>query len=98
MKLSNQQITILQEYFKRKPVKSLYLFGSYARGDADTESDIDLLIKMDFDSIEQLKIEVVKKELNNLLSIKLDIYFEHRISKYAKESIWLERQLLLSKQ
>jgi predicted nucleotidyltransferase len=29
-------------YFKDKPVKSVYLFGSYARGEAKEDSDVDL--------------------------------------------------------
>ena len=34
-------------YFKDKPVKEVYLFGSYARGEAKEDSDIDLGIVMD---------------------------------------------------
>lgn len=33
------------DYFKDKPVKRVYLFGSYARGDADENSDVDLLVE-----------------------------------------------------
>jgi len=35
------------DYFKDKPVKRVYLFGSYARGDADENSDVDLLVDLD---------------------------------------------------
>ena len=34
-------------YFKDKPVKRVYLFGSYARGEATEESDVDLLVEYD---------------------------------------------------
>lgn len=34
-------------YFKDKPVKSVYLFGSYARGEAKENSDVDLLVEYD---------------------------------------------------
>jgi uncharacterized protein len=48
MVLSNENIkTTIQTFFKDKPVKRVWLFGSYARGDADTESDIDVLVDID---------------------------------------------------
>lgn len=43
MNLPIYQIQILQGYFKDKPVLKVYLFGSYARGEADEDSDVDLL-------------------------------------------------------
>lgn len=46
--LTVQQIKdTVTDYFKDKPVKSVYLFGSYARGEAKEESDVDLLIEYD---------------------------------------------------
>lgn len=44
--LSNYQIDIIKNYFSDKPVDKLYLFGSYARGDADENSDIDLVFSL----------------------------------------------------
>ncbi|MEJ7672458.1 MAG: nucleotidyltransferase domain-containing protein [Chitinophagaceae bacterium] len=38
---------IVQAYFKDKPVKEVYLFGSYARGDAKEDSDVDLIVEID---------------------------------------------------
>jgi len=37
------------DYFKDKPVKSVYLFGSYARGEASEKSDVDLLLDLDYE-------------------------------------------------
>lgn len=48
MKLTTQQINIISDYLADKPVLRAYIFGSYARGDADENSDIDLLIDWDY--------------------------------------------------
>jgi predicted nucleotidyltransferase len=41
--LTVQQIKdIVSSYFKDKPVEEVYLFGSYAKGEANEESDVDL--------------------------------------------------------
>lgn len=46
--LTIQQIRdVVTDYFKDKPVKKVYLFGSYARGEADEDSDVDLLVDFD---------------------------------------------------
>lgn len=45
--LTREQIQeTVAAYFKDKPVKRVYLFGSYARGDADENSDVDLLVEL----------------------------------------------------
>lgn len=49
MKLSPQEIEKIRIFFSDKPVKKVYLFGSFARGDADENSDVDLLIDWDYD-------------------------------------------------
>ena len=48
MQLSEEQKKIISNFFKDLPVHRAYLFGSYARGDATSESDIDLLIDWDY--------------------------------------------------
>ena len=42
MHLSKVQTDIIKNYFSDKPVKSIYLFGSFATGNANEKSDIDL--------------------------------------------------------
>ena len=48
MKLTTSQINQIKTFFTDKPVKKVYLFGSYARGEADENSDVDLLIDWDY--------------------------------------------------
>ena len=39
---------IVKAYFQDKPVHKVWLFGSYARGDADEDSDVDVLVDIDY--------------------------------------------------
>jgi uncharacterized protein len=48
MTLSTTEINQIKSFFADKPVKKIYLFGSYARGEADENSDVDLLIDWDY--------------------------------------------------
>lgn len=38
---------VIAEYFADKPVRRVQVFGSYARGEATVESDLDLLLEME---------------------------------------------------
>lgn len=53
MTLSPQELEKIKTFFMDKPVKSVYLFGSYARGEADENSDVDLLIDWDYPNIKR---------------------------------------------
>jgi predicted nucleotidyltransferase len=44
MRLDESKIASIKAYFKTRPVLKAYLFGSYARGQADLQSDIDILV------------------------------------------------------
>lgn len=46
MRLTEQELETIREYFRQQPVRRVFLFGSYARGEADAESDIDLLVEL----------------------------------------------------
>ena len=60
----------LQELYNAK-LKGLYLYGSYARDDADTESDIDILIILE--KIGNYSDEIARtSKLVSELSLKYD--------------------------
>src|SRR3989344_9410403 len=45
MKLNQKTVKQIVKYFKKRPeVAAVYLYGSYARGDAKIDSDIDLAV------------------------------------------------------
>ena len=48
MTITQRNISNLQDYFKDKPVFKAFLFGSFARGEADSESDYDILVELDY--------------------------------------------------
>ncbi len=51
MILSKENIeTVIADFFQDKPVKKVWLFGSYARGEADNNSDIDVLVDIEKDA------------------------------------------------
>ncbi len=72
MHLSQQQLAQINTFFQDKPVKKVYLFGSYADGDATEESDIDLLIEPTEDFL-FLKFDMQMDALKELMKKKIDV-------------------------
>lgn len=72
--LTTEQIKqTVSEYFKDRPVKRVYLFGSYARGEAKEESDVDLLIDLDHAKGVGWQYFVWPEELEKLFARRTDV-------------------------
>lgn len=56
-----------------KLVVSVILYGSYARGDYDDESDIDVMILLDCDKNDLVKYRDYFIEISNALSLKYEV-------------------------
>jgi len=84
--VADQIIPILHKYH----VKKASLFGSYARGDYNETSDVDIL----FQPPKHMGLEVVslKRDLEGVLKRKVDLVSYNGISKYLKQYI-LENQV-----
>lgn len=54
-------------------VRDAYLYGSYARGDFDAESDIDILLTLDADASEIAKRRYAIAVLSSALSLKYGV-------------------------
>lgn len=64
----------IKEYCETHGVKSLYLFGSRARGDDTIASDYDLLIEFkDGSHISYLDMMIMKSELETILGSGIDL-------------------------
>lgn len=84
MGLTNSQINIIKDFFSKQPVLKAYLFGSYGRGNENKDSDIDLLVELDYSQPIGLEFIQMKLDLQNLLSKKVDLVSARGLSKYIQ--------------
>jgi len=97
--LTVQQIKdTVTDYFRDKPVKSVYLFGSYARGDAADNSDIDILFSLKENTrISYFGLAQYLVDLEEKLVKKVDLVEEELIYPDLKKYIDADKILLFSK-
>lgn len=86
---------VVQDYFKDKPVNTVYLFGSYARGDAREDSDVDLIIEID-DTVKKLTLFGflgLQLGLENSLNKKVDLIESHLF--FPRIKVQVEKQKII---
>jgi len=77
--LSNNRQHLFAEY----PIKSLAIFGSYARKEQDNESDLDLIVE--FNGKIGIRFIDLANEIENLIGFKVDLVSRKGIKdKYYK--------------
>ncbi len=95
--LTTEQIKqTVTEYFKDKPVKKVYLFGSYARGEADENSDVDLLVELDYSKRIGLMFYGWYVDLEDILSRKVDVVPSDCLYDDLKPAVERDKILLMS--
>jgi len=67
--IENSIVTVAQEY----PIKKVDLFGSYANGTCDQDSDVDLLVEFKTLSVSLLTLSGLKYRLEEIIGIPVDI-------------------------
>jgi len=93
MKIDNE---ILKKYFLSKPVIKAYLFGSFARNEEKTDSDIDILVELE-DNVDLFQFALIKIELEKLLSRNVDLVSSNGVSPRLKPYIDNEKFLIYEK-
>ena len=83
--------------YKDKPVKKAYLFGSYSRDSAEENSDIDILVELDYSQSIGLKFVRMQLDLQEILQTKVDLLSEKAVSKYIRPYIDNEKELIYEK-
>ena len=65
---------VVAEYFADKPVRRVEVFGSYARGEATAESDLDLLLSRKPNiNLSLFDLVDYQEDLQQKLGIRIDI-------------------------
>ncbi len=94
MNISQRNISILQNYFKDKPVFRAFVFGSFARGDADTKSDYDILVELDYSKKIGMEFIQMQLELADLLKKNVDLVSDKALSRYIRPFVEKEKILI----
>ncbi len=94
MKISEENIALLKEYFKDKPVLKAYLFGSFARGDANAESDYDILVELDYSKRIGFKYIQMQLEIASLLNQDVDLVSNKALSRHIRPFVENEKFLI----
>ena len=95
MALSKHDINLLCEYFSDKPVKRVYLFGSYARNTAvEGSSDVDIVLELDYSKPIGMKFFSYQRELEDILHKKVDVVTSDGLSKYVRPYIEKDKILI----
>ncbi len=97
MKLDNTKLETIREYFRTRPVLKAYLFGSYARGQADNQSDIDILVDLDYTQRIGLGFVQMQIDLEEILKAKVDLVSSNSLSKYIKPFVDNEKELIYAR-
>jgi predicted nucleotidyltransferase len=77
----------------RHGAKKIALFGSYVRGEASPESDIDILVEFS-ERKSLLDLVGIEQELSDALNVKADLLTEKFISPYLIDRIKSEMEVI----
>lgn len=94
MKLSNEEIKTIRDYFRNTPVLKAFLFGSFSREDALNDSDIDILVELDYSKHIGLGFVKMKLDLEEKLHKKIDLVSSNSISKHILPFINNDKKLI----
>jgi len=87
-------IDLIRNYFFSKPVRKAFLFGSASRGENSEESDIDILVELDYSKPIGLEFVQMQLDLQELLHKKVDLITLNSLSKHIKPFVDKEKVLI----
>lgn len=94
MRLSDNDIQIITDFFTNKPVLKAYVFGSYSRDEAKAGSDIDILVDLDYSGHIGLGFVAMKMDLEKKLNKTVDLVSSQSLSKHIKPFVEKDKLLI----
>ncbi len=80
-------IKLIADYFKTQPVLKAWLFGSYSRGEQRPDSDVDILVSLDYSQPIGLQFFGMFEDLKDLLGRNVDLVTDRSLAPFAKETV-----------
>ena len=97
MELDSLTMDLLKDFFRTRPVLKAWLFGSYAKGMADDQSDVDILVDLDYSQRIGLRFIQMQIDLEKLLRTKVDLVSSNGVSVHIKPLIDREKKLIYAR-
>lgn len=94
MKLTENELQLIHHYLQDKPVVRAYVFGSYARDEAGPQSDLDLLVELDYSRPIGLQFIGMKLDLEEQLHKAVDLVSANAVSHRIRPFIDQDKQLI----
>jgi len=84
----------LAAFCRRRHIRRLSFFGSVLREDFGDDSDVDVLVEFDPDHVPGLGFFQAERELSDLLGRKVDLNTPGFVSRYFRDEVLAEAQVL----
>ncbi len=94
MKLSDEDLQIIKAYFHDQPVVKAFVFGSFARSQGSGDSDIDILVELDYSAHIGLGFLSMKFDLEDRLHKKIDLVSSNAVSRHILPFINKDKKLI----
>ena len=88
-------ISLLREKAKLFNMKLLAVFGSYARNEQESDSDLDLLVQF-HESPSLIEFIQMENEISSALNLKVDLVTKNSLNEYIRNEILSEMQVIYS--
>lgn len=95
--MNPEQIAVVADYFSRRPVLRAYLFGSQARKEASEDSDVDILVDLDYSERIGLKFVQMKLDLEKILGAPVDLVSSQGLSPHIRPFVEAEKFLIYAR-
>ncbi|MDR0438225.1 MAG: nucleotidyltransferase family protein [Bacteroidales bacterium] len=93
--MSSAILNKLNVFFADQPIEKAWLFGSYARKEETSNSDVDLLVRFSPDAkITLFKYASMVNSLQNLLHSRVDLVEEGQIKPFAIDHVERDKKLI----
>lgn len=97
MRLEGLMLEQVRTYLAGKPVIKAYVFGSFARGEADEKSDLDLLVELDHSKPIGWDFFGWMDDLEEIVERKVDLVTPGGLSRHIVKFVERDKQLIYAR-